>query len=212
MIESGISCFYLNTHFLQKPACNSHRAVLDGEKSGPGKRVRGLGAIACARHGCFAPSSVVDFPKGEKQMHMDWALFQAILSTHMTDIEIMALIYDIVCEYGVRLALRFLEHSGLSFPEGLEVVKAIGLFHVHGHQAKCLHRYATTYVPNLAIIDGEILETLWSVINQTARSTRGATTAHRREILDDHMGDSNWKKTIRMGSFYIFRYMPRQIT
>ena len=193
------SCLFF---FHQKPACNAHRAILDGEKSGPGKRVRGIGAIACARHGCFCPSSVVDFPKGEKQMHMDYALSEATKTTNMTTIKTLALVYDVMCEYGVHLDERFLQHIGLSLPEGLEIIKAIGLFHVHGHMDVCLHRYATTYIPNLGVIDGEILETLWSVINQTARSTRGATTAHRTEVLDDHMGDSNWKKTINMGVFH----------
>ncbi len=202
-----------NHSFIQKPPCNAHRAVLDGEKSGPGKRVRGLGAIACARHGCFCPSSVVDFPKGEKQMHMDYALSEAAKTTNMTHIQKLALIYDIMCEYGVHLDTRFLEHIGLTLPDGIEIIKAIGLFHVHGHIDQCLHRYATTYIPDLGMIDGEILETLWSVINQTARSTRGATTAHRTEILDDHMGDSNWKKTINMGGFRFISesWLPKNI-
>jgi len=136
----------------------------------------------------------VDFPKGEKQMHMDYALSEATKTTNMTTIRKLALVYDVMCEYGVHLDEHFLHHIGLSLPEGLEIIKAIGLFQAHSHIDLCLHRYATTYIPNLGVIDGEILETLWSVINQTARSTRGATTAHRTEVLDDHMGDSNWKK------------------
>jgi len=134
-------------------------------------------------------------------MHIDYALSEITKTTNITDIEKMALIYDVMCEYGVRLDARFLDHIGLSLPDGLEIIKAIGLFHVHGHKENCLYRYATTYIPDLAVVDGEILETLWSVINQTSRSTRGATTAHRAEVLDDHMGDSNWKKTINMGQF-----------
>jgi len=130
---------------------------------------------------------------------MDYALSEATKSTNMTPAQRLALIYDIMCEYGINLDARFLKHIGISLPEGLEIIKAIGLFHVHSHIDECLHRYATTYIPDLGMIDGEILETLWSVINQTARSTRGATTAHRTEVLDDHMGDSNWKKTINMG-------------
>ncbi len=132
-------------------------------------------------------------------MHMDYALSEAAKTTNITGIQKIALIYDVMCEYGVRLDARFVQHLGLTLPEDIEIIKAIGLFHVHGHRDLCLHRYATTYIPDLAVIDGEILETLWSVINQTARSTRGATTAHRTEVLDDHMGDSNWKKTINMG-------------
>jgi len=92
---------------------NAHCAILDGEKGGPGKRVRGIGAIACARHGCFCPSSVVDFPKGKKQMHIDYALFEATKTTHMTNIKKLALIYDVMCEYGIHLDDRFLRHIGL---------------------------------------------------------------------------------------------------
>ena len=51
----------------------------------------------------------------------------------------------------------------------------------------------------MGIIDGEVLETLWSVLNESSRSTRGATLAHRAEILDDHMNHSNWKKLVGMG-------------
>jgi len=140
-------------------------------------------------------------------MHMDYAVSEATKTTNMTSIKKLALIYDVMCEYGVHLDERFLKYIGLSLPEGLDIIKAIGLFHVHGHIDECLHRYATTYIPNLGMIDGEILETLWSVINQTARSTRGATTAHRTEVLDDHMGDSNWKKTINMGSYYFSPFL-----
>jgi len=195
-------CHYISPElilFHQTPPCNAHRAVLDGEKSGPGKRVRGIGAAACARHGCFCPSSVVDFPRGEKQMSMDYCISETVKTTNTEPLQKMALIYDVICEYGIHMDSRFLDHPGLSLPEGLEVIKAIGLFHVHGHISECLHRYATTYIPFLGVIDGEILETLWAVINKIARSICGATIAHRTEVLDDHMGDSNWKKTINIG-------------
>ncbi|KAH9477652.1 hypothetical protein JR316_0009878 [Psilocybe cubensis] len=65
---------------------------------------------------------------------------------------------------------------------------------------ECLYNYASTYVPGVGIIDGEILEPLWSVLNDTSRSTRSATTAHQAEVLDDHMWDSNWKKNINMAA------------
>jgi len=37
----------------------------------------------------------VDFPKGEKQMHIDYALSEARKTTNMTYIQKLALIYDI---------------------------------------------------------------------------------------------------------------------
>lgn len=135
-------------------------------------------------------------------MSMDYLLSESVKTTNMENIPRLALIYDVVCEYGIYLLSCFDDHPGLTMPESLEVIQAIGLFHVHGHKSDCLHRYATTYIPGLAVIDGEIVETLWAVLNKTARSTRGATIAHRTEVLDDHMGDSNWKKIINMGIFH----------
>jgi len=105
----------------------------------------------------------------------------------------------VVCEYGVYIDSCFNDHPGLTMPEGLQVIQAIGLFHVHGHKSDCLHRFAMTYIPGMGVIDGEILETLWAVLNKCARSTCGATIAHCTKVLDDHMGDSNWKKIINMG-------------
>ncbi|KAF8962368.1 hypothetical protein BDZ97DRAFT_1759410 [Flammula alnicola] len=189
-----------------KPACNSHRAVLDGEKSGPGKCAQGISANACARHGCFCPSSVVDFQKGEKQMNMDYSFSEALKTTNIGSIEMVALIYDIMCEYGIHLDDRFYDHTGLTLPQGIAIIKAISLFHVHGHKDNCLPRYATTYIPGLGVIDGEILEILWAVLNAISRSLRLATTAHRTEVIDDHMEDSNWKKTINMASTIVNKY------
>ncbi|KAF9521497.1 hypothetical protein CPB83DRAFT_778633, partial [Crepidotus variabilis] len=54
-------------------------------------------------------------------------------------------------------------------------------------------------IPGAGWIDGEILETLWAILNQTSRSIRTATLGHRAEILDDHMNDSNWKKMVAIG-------------
>lgn len=55
------------------------------------------------------------------------------------------------------------------------------------------------------MIDGEILETLWAVLNHTSKSIRTATLANRAETLDDHMIDSNWKKLVGIGESEILQ-------
>lgn len=171
----------------------------DGEKVAFGRRVRGIGAQACARHGCFCPSSVVDFELGERQMCMDYSLSEALKSTNMDGIKYALCIYDIMCQYHDNLLRQFTEQSGLNLPDTLTIIKASGLWHVHGHKEDCLYHFATTYIPGVGMVDGEILETLWSLLNRTSWLCRGMTTAHRTKVLDDHMSDSNWKKTINMG-------------
>src|SRR5271156_7155060 len=128
-------------------------------------------------------------------MNMDWAIAEALKNTNMGDITSAMLIYDIMCQYHIKLPERVAKNPRLTFPP-VKLEKAIGLFHVHGHQDECYYRFASSFIPGAGIVDGEVLETLWSVLNNISRSTRTATLAHRAEVLDDHMNDSNWKKLI----------------
>lgn len=160
----------------------------------------GVAAIACARHGCFAPGGVVDLQKGERQMNVDWAFSEALKNTNVAKNSKVFLLYDIWCQYSVNLQKRIRDNNLLqkNWRPDLEIDGGIGLFHVHGHREECLFRFATYFIPGASIVDGEVLETLWSVLNQISRSTRSATLAHRAEILDDHMNDNNWKKMLNM--------------
>lgn len=107
--------------------------------------------------------------------------------------------YDIMCQYWVNLLKRFRLSPLMDIPEDLEIHRGIGLFHVHGHKDDCFAKYAPTYIHGAGLVDGEILETLWSVLNRVSESTRTQATSFRRETLDDHMNDSNWKKLTTIG-------------
>lgn len=50
----------------QQRTCHEHRADIDKNLIHAGCDITGIGASACARHGAFCPSSVVDFQKGER--------------------------------------------------------------------------------------------------------------------------------------------------
>jgi hypothetical protein len=154
--------------------------------------ITGIVAIACARHGCYAPNSIADLFLGEQQKNIDFALLRAIWLTHVDQEQGLLLIYDIVCQYIVHLLHRI----GIQLPEGLQIDAAIGLFHVHAHKDDCFFRFATTFIPGAGVVAGEILESLWSSLNSISPSARTATLAHRAELLDDHATDSNHKKML----------------
>jgi len=156
--------------------------------------ITGIVAMACARHGCFAPNSLANLKKGERQANVDWAFLQALKTTNMGDIKQVILMYDIVCQYIIHLRDRI----GSKLPDGMEIERSIGLLHVHAHQLSCFFRYASSFIPGAAIVAGEILESLWSTLNSVSPMTRTSTLAHRSEVLDDHMNDSNWKKLLNM--------------
>jgi hypothetical protein len=56
----------LGHYILQKSLCSDHKAVNYVNTSQAHLTSTGIGAVACARHGCFFPNSVVDFQKGER--------------------------------------------------------------------------------------------------------------------------------------------------
>ncbi|KAG2741858.1 hypothetical protein P692DRAFT_201682740, partial [Suillus brevipes Sb2] len=50
-------------------------------------------------------------------------------------------------------------------PPKMNIIPEIRLWHVHGHQDKCFVMYASNFIPGVARIDGEIMETLWAPLN-----------------------------------------------
>lgn len=123
------------------------------------------------------------------------------------EIQEVVVMYDVMCQWHKHLAERIdrsvvLKRCMEAHPN-LRIVKGIGLFHVHGHQELCFSRYSPDFISGIGQTEGEIIETLWSIINEVSRGCRGMTAAHRQEVLDDHMNDCNWMKLTRMGMFHV---------
>lgn len=142
--------------------------------------------------------SQIDYSSFFRQMNMDYCVSQSLLY-RSRGLRRGNLYYDIMCQYWTNLLKRFQDNPHLEIPWEFEIKRAIGLFHVHGHKDECFARFAPTYIPGVGMVDGEILESLWAVLNGTSDSIRSMSTAHRREHLDDQMNDSNWKKLADIG-------------
>src|SRR6267154_2277283 len=123
--------------------------------------ITGIVAIACARHGCFAPNSIVDLTKGEQQKIVDWAFLESIQTTNVQSEQGVFFIYDIACQYMVYLQDRI----GHLLPAGLEIDRGIGLFNIHNHKEECLYHFSPSFIPGAGIVAGEILESLWAGLN-----------------------------------------------
>ena len=180
--------------FQKAPCENKFQAIVNAFLASKACDRTGLVAIACARHGCYAPNALVDLFRGEQQKNVDFAFLQALKTTRVDPQQGVMLIYDIVCQYIVHLRERIGEH----LPDDLVIDQAIGLFHVHGHKDECFFRYAPSFIPGSGIVAGEILESLWSSLNSISPAVRTATLPHRAEMLDDHASDSNHKKMLGM--------------
>ena len=130
---------------------------------------------------------------------MDYSLAQALALT-LGCLMTVIVLYDIMCQYFVNFWRRVKQNHHLQvFPPTTEIRPGIGLFHVHGHQETCFARYSPGFIPCACRVDGEIVETLWAPLVKIAGSTRAMSKSHRQEVIDDHMGDSNWKKLVNSG-------------
>ncbi|KAI6041034.1 hypothetical protein EDC04DRAFT_2566131 [Pisolithus marmoratus] len=116
-------------HITEKSPCNNHKAISHANASCGKLNSMGVGATACAQHGCFYPHSVVDFQKGERQLNMDCSLAHA-LSYNMAGINNILCFYDINCAY----------------MKNLWITAGIGLWHIHSHKKECYLRYSLLFI------------------------------------------------------------------
>jgi hypothetical protein len=108
-------------------------------------------------------------------------------------------IYDIACQWSIHFQKRVEGSPCLEIPQGISLVPAVGKWHLGAHIPECFPKYSLNFVDGIGQIDGEILETLWWPIDKVAGITRAMSKAHRQEVLDDNMYDSNWKKWVGIG-------------
>ncbi|KAJ7018777.1 hypothetical protein C8F04DRAFT_976706 [Mycena alexandri] len=177
----------------QRSSCNNHRAVNETNTKRKDVDSTGIGACACARHGCFYPHSVVGFKVGEKQVNIDYAISE-VLCRLPPEIKQTLLIYDISCQWILHWIERFQKGQYLFYRKDLELLAAVGKFHLGAHVLECFWEFSLNFIEGSGQVDGEILETLWASLDKVVGSTRSMSRAHRQEVLDDYMNDSNWKK------------------
>ncbi|KAF9492747.1 hypothetical protein BDN71DRAFT_1591473 [Pleurotus eryngii] len=176
------------------PCENSFRAIENTLLYAKTCDINGIVAIACPRHGCFTPGGVADLYRGEQQKNVDWVLLQSLKYSNMDPEQGLLFFYDIACQYSVHFQRR-ISHR---LPVGLDTDFAIGQFHVHGHKENCLFRFSSMFMPQSGVIIGKILELLWANLNAVTPTMRTAMLAHRAEMLDNHICDSNHKKALNI--------------
>ncbi|KAJ7806764.1 hypothetical protein B0H14DRAFT_2190150, partial [Mycena olivaceomarginata] len=116
--------------------CNNHRAVNETNIKRKEVDSTGIGACACARHGCFYPHSVVGFKKGEKQVNMDYAISE-VFRQLPKEIKEFLLIYNISCQWVIHWIQRFMDGKYLFYREDLKLSAAVGKFHLETHILEC---------------------------------------------------------------------------
>lgn len=105
------------------------------------------------------------------------------------------IIYDVACQWGIYFPDRVARSRYMSLPYSLrKLIYAVGKFHLGAHVGDCFFKHSLNFIQGTGQVDGEIIETLWSGLNRISMTARAMTKSHRREVLDNYMRYSNWKK------------------
>lgn len=91
------------------------------------------------------------------------------------------------------------ESEFLTLWESLEITGAVGKWHLAAHIAECFPKFTLNFVEGAGQVEGEILETLWSGLDEVAGLAQAMSIAHHQETIDEYMNDSNWRKVVRIG-------------
>lgn len=110
--------------------------------------------------------------------------------------------YDIACQWSRNLLARceLYPENRISGSQAPEILFLVPKFHLPAHIADCQIRYSFNLTPGVGRTDGEAPERGWSAVNAVATSTREMGPGSRRDTLDDHFGDYNWRKVTVIGT------------
>ncbi|KAH9482659.1 hypothetical protein JR316_0004759 [Psilocybe cubensis] len=172
-----------------KSTCVNHEACNNSEKEVQGKSVTGGGTVDCARHNFKRPCGFGDLQKGESIMR--------------TAVKRIFVSYDIACQWYKNIWQRM----GTMLPAPMHISSSVDniqflvpKFHIAAHIQECILKFSFNTTKYVGRTDGEAPERGWSATNALATSTREMGPGFRRDTLDDHFNDWNWKKITGLGA------------
>ncbi|KAJ6529050.1 hypothetical protein DFH09DRAFT_1412508 [Mycena vulgaris] len=196
-----------------KSTCVVHDAVNTPDKEVRGTASSGIGTVDCARHNMKRPRGVGDLQQGERYLNMDYMFFKSIEGT---DNQLFFVSYDIACQWHKNIwdRMQIYPYDLQQENGGRFFVFLVPKFHLPAHIESCNIKFSFLLTRYVGQTDGEAPERGWANINPLALSTREMGPHLRREVLDDHFNDWNWKKILAMGLFMydkIRDYIPAMV-
>jgi hypothetical protein len=129
---------------------------------------------------------------------MDYIFYKAVSSSQLIYYIVS---YDIACQWGLYLRDRlFIIDPNFFLLDGRRYIRMlVPKFHLPVHIAPCQIKYSFNFTPGVGQTDGEAPERAWNETNPLATSTREMGPGSRRDVLDFHFGDYNWRKVTSLG-------------
>lgn len=131
---------------------------------------------------------------------MDYIVFSSLRGTQVREIVFS---YDVACEWFKNVWRRM-----TILPPDIwlsrcvdKVMFLVPKFHLSAHIPPCKIKHSFNFTKNVGRTEGEAPERGWANTNALAGSTREMGPGFRRDTLDDHFNDWNWKKITGLGMY-----------
>ncbi|KAJ7046193.1 hypothetical protein C8F04DRAFT_938986 [Mycena alexandri] len=182
----------------ERSTCVAHDAVDQPDREARGTASSGIGAVDCARHNMKRPNAVGDLQFGERYINMDYMFFRSIAGTNLQRFFVS---YDIACQWHKNIWSRMEDYVPEIhyLPHGKFMSFLVPKFHLPAHIEACNLRFSFNLTRDVGQTDGEAPERGWANANPLASSTKEMGPGARRDALDDHFNDWNYKKIIAFG-------------
>ena len=113
---------------------------------------------------------------GSRQININYAVCQSLHS--MEGVSRVITIYDVACQWSHNFKRRVRGSKYLAIPANLQVVPAVGKWHLGAHMVDCFPKFSLNFIQGVGQVDGEILEILWSMMNKVAGTTWAMAKSH----------------------------------
>ena len=133
-----------------------------------------------------------------RQINMDYSICQALKQFPGHDKALI--IYDICCQWIINFQHCVAKTTTLELADSLEIMGAIGKWHLAAHIPSYFPMYTLNFIEGASQVDGKILETLWSGLDEITGLAQAMLASHHQETIDKYMNDSNWHKAVHIGS------------
>ncbi|XP_066914418.1 uncharacterized protein [Clytia hemisphaerica] len=154
--------------------------------------------------GIFGMSCRHEFPKlflnmrhGERLGYAVYLLDRLLEENHDKSL-LTHVIYDIACVLKSHLKKKntFTKYKDFHF--------GIPVFHSYGHRGDCQVKNSIRRLETFGLMDGELMERLWSYLRSFSKITKEMTPAHRTDLLSDALMHFGSKKMGNIGKYLVF--------
>ena len=145
---------------------------------------------------------------GQLGVNFVYLIFPLSIFSHTSEKKLVAIPGGLTNHPYVRKSTR---DTPLALSNNVKsVLFLVPKFHLPAHVEACNLQFSFNLTKGVGRTDGEAPERGWANINPAAQSTKEMGPGSRRDTLDDHFGDWNWKKMIKLGKVFFRLHAPGQ--